>query len=73
MFCLCFYETKQIKKMRKRKTDIKSVKIFVNVFRFIDDLTVLNDGGQFRRRSKDFFPPWLKLKQKRDINAKKYF
>ena len=43
------------------------------MFWFIDDLTVLNKGVQFRRRSKGFLPPWLKLKQTRDINAGDYF
>ena len=41
------------------KNYIRRWKKFFNAFRFIDDLIILNDGGEFERSWKDIFPSEL--------------
>ena len=49
---LYYYESKWIKKIKK--TDTKRAR-FANIFRFIDDLTVLNDGAEFGRSFREIY------------------
>ena len=37
-----------------KKTDTKRAR-FANIFRFIDDLTVLNDGAEFGRSFREIY------------------
>ena len=50
----------QVSKKDRHKNRIK----FVNIFRFIDNLIVLNDSGNFERSFREIFPPELELKDK---------
>ena len=54
---LCYYESKLIK---KKKNSIRRARKFANSFRFIDDLTVLHDGGESFR---EIYPIELKLQK----------
>ena len=40
-----YYENKWVSKVKK--VDLNKASGFVSVFRFTDDLTALNDGGEF--------------------------
>ena len=42
----------------------KNARIFANVSSFIDDLTAINDGGEFERSSKQIYPPEPELKRR---------
>ena len=54
---LYYYESKLIK---KKKKSIRRARKFPNYFRFIDDLTVLHDGGESFR---EIYPIELKLQK----------
>ena len=41
---LCYYESRWIRQLRK--SDIRYAKGFANIFRFIDDLTAINERGR---------------------------
>ena len=41
---------------------------FINVFRYIDDLIAINDGGFFNRVFKDIYPPELVLEKENDAD-----
>ena len=57
---LYFYESRWIKKLMKR--DLGRARRFGNVYRFIDDLTALNDNGEFEKCFRKIYPPELELK-----------
>ena len=59
--------------MKKIKTDIRRARGFANILRFINDLTVLNDGGEFERNFREIYHPELKLKKENDINRRFLF
>ena len=46
----------------------KKARRFANTFRSIDDLTVLNSGGELERSFRKIYPSELQLKKKSDIN-----
>ena len=48
---LFYYDSKWIKKVKK-KNDIRQARRFDHVFRYIDDITTLNDGREFERSYK---------------------
>ena len=51
--CFHYYESKQLKKIKK-----------TNYFKFIDDLTVLTDGGEFESKNfREIYSPELELKK----------
>ena len=52
---LSHYESEWMKKEKKSK--IGRGKRFSNVFRLIDDLNVLNDGGKVERSTNKIHPP----------------
>ena len=52
-------------KENKKTTDIRRAWRFENTFRFIDNLTVLNDGGEFERSYNKIDPPELQRKKKK--------
>ena len=58
---LYFYESKWLKDMKK--VDLTKARRFGNTFRFIDDLTAINDGGEFERCFPNIYPPELELKK----------
>ena len=49
--------------MQVKKTDLPRARRLANVFRFIDDLIAINDGGEFERSFKEIYPPELELKR----------
>ena len=68
---LYHFESKWIKKIKK--TDIGRARRFANTFRFIDDLTALNDGGEFEKSFKEIYPPELELKKENVTNTERSF
>ena len=48
---LFYYDSKWIKKVKKKK-DIRQARRSDHVFRYIDDITTLNDGRDFERSYK---------------------
>ena len=58
---LYFYESKWLKELKR--IDLSRARRFGNTFRFIDDLTAINDGGEFERCFRDIYPSELKLKK----------
>ena len=56
---LFFYESKWLDKMKKSNNVL--ARKFGQVFRYIDDLLALNDGGFFELYHKDIYPPELTL------------
>ena len=58
---LYHYEDKWIRKLKK--SDLIRARKFANTFRFIDDLTTLNDWGEFEQHFREIYPPELELKK----------
>ena len=65
---LHYYESRWIHQLRV--SDIKRARRFVNVFWFIDDLTAINDGGEFERMSKDIYSQKGEYRLFRDLEIK---
>ena len=62
---LYFYESKWMDSLKKK--DLIRARKFCNMFRFIDDLSAINDGGDFDNIYKDIYPAELEL-GKENIN-----
>ena len=58
-FFLYFYERDWI--LNLKKTDLRMARKLSNVFRFIDDLNILNDCGEFERFIPEIYPKELVL------------
>ena len=58
---LYHYESSFLKELKK--TDLSRARRFGNVFRFIDDLSAINDGGEFERCYLNIYPVELELKK----------
>ena len=58
---LFYYECQWMKNLWKN--DIGRGKKFANTFRFIDDLIVVNDNGEFERSWKEIYPEELVLEK----------
>ena len=58
---LYYYESKYLKQLKK--ISLGRARKFGNVFRFIDDLSAINDGGEFEKGFKDIYPEELELKR----------
>ena len=56
---LYFYEKKWITELKKR--DLLKARKLGNIFRFIDDLSSINDNGEFERSYKEIYPEELEL------------
>ena len=63
---LYHYKNKWIKK--KKKNDITQARRIANAFMFIDDLTKLNDGAEFKQSFKQVFPLELLLEEQNISN-----
>ena len=61
---LSHYEAKWIKTLSR--TDYARAKRVFNVFRFIDDLVILNDQGEFSRSFLEIYPEQLVLNKEND-------
>ena len=64
---LFFFESEWLNKIKKYD-NIKARK-FGNIFRFIDDLIALNDGGEFEKCLHEIYPPELHLKKENRDNT----
>ena len=69
---LYYYESKWIEKYIK-KTDIRRARRFVNTFRSIHDLKVLNDRGEFEKKIKEIDPPELELNMENYVKRRFFF
>ena len=56
---LYFYERKWILDLKKK--DLAKARKFGSVFRFIDDLNVMNDDGIFEKHYREIYPPEMEL------------
>ena len=68
---LCYNDRKWIKKIKA--AEIRRSKKFANCFRFIDDLRVLNDCGQFERIFREVHPLELELNKESVIKIDSSF
>lgn len=69
-FCVSLLLVNVAKWIRKiKKTDIRRAKRFSNTFRFINDLKVLNDDGDFERSFRKIYSPELELQKESDLWA----
>ena len=58
---LCFYESRWLKSIKN--TNYEVARKFGNVFKFIDDLIVINDGNQLENHYKEIYSLELILKK----------
>lgn len=71
--CFCgFYVSLLLVKVAKwirkiKKTDIRRARRFSNTFRFVNDLKVLSDDGDFERSFKKINSPELELQKESDL------
>ena len=56
---LYYYENKWARELKK--SNLYKARKLTNIFRFIDDLIAINDGGEFERNFKEIYPPELEL------------
>ena len=56
---LYFYESKWINELKKN--DLIKARKLCNIFRFIDDLNSINDGGEFESNFSKIYPEELQL------------
>ena len=68
---LYMYESSWIKKIKKE--DPILARKFGNTFRFIDDLTSINDGNEFEAHHKEIYPEELELKKENALNTETNF
>lgn len=59
---MSFSMSKWINKLKN--SDIRRVRRFANIFRFVDDLKVLNDDWECERSFKEIYPLELELQKK---------
>ena len=64
---LYHYESKFL--LNLKKIDLPRARRFGNVFRYIDDLNAINDGGEFENCHKEIYPPELELKKENEGNS----
>jgi len=55
------------------KTDLMKARKFSNLFRFIDDLNAINDGGLFENNFKNIYPEELELGKENSDNLEASF
>lgn len=58
---LYYYENKFVRECKS--SDKSKVRFFNNSFRFIDDLSIFNDNGEFEKNIKNIYPKELELKK----------
>ena len=68
---LHYYESKWMKELMKK--DLMQARKFSNLFRFIDDLSAINDGGLFENNFKDIYPEELELGKENTSNNEASF
>ena len=65
------FESKWLNKTKKENNII--ARKLGKVYRFIDDLLSINDGGEFEKNFSQIYPPELELKKENTINTKTSF
>jgi hypothetical protein len=65
------YESSYLEVLKKQNKP--KARRFGNVFRFIDDLCAINDGGEFEKSYRDIYPPELELKKENEGTCKASF
>ena len=68
---LCFFESRWLKSIKN--TNYGVGKIFGNIFRFIGDLIVINDGNEFENHYNDTYPSELILKKENTSHTETAF
>ena len=68
---LYFYENQYMRNLEK--TDNRKARCFGNVFRYIDDLDAMNDGGLFEEFCSEIYPHELELKKENNENTQATF
>ena len=68
---LYYYERKWMLKLKQK--DIHRARKYGNVFRFIDDLNAMNDGGEFALNFHSIYPPELELTRENKSNDRASF
>ena len=69
---LYFYESKWMNELKKN--DLIKARKFCNIFRFIDDLNSINDGGEFENSYSNIYPEELLLgKENTDKHGASFF
>ena len=65
------YESRWLNKTKKENNVL--ARKFGRVFRYIDDLLAINDGGEFEKHYSDIYPKELELKKENIVNTKTSF
>ena len=65
------YESRWLTKMKKENNVL--ARKFGRVFRYIDDLLAINDGGEFERHYSEIYPSELELKKENVVNTETNF
>ena len=65
------YESKWLYKMKKENNVL--ARKFGRIFRYIDDLLAINDGGEFEKHYSEIYPSELELKKENVINTETSF
>ena len=65
---LYFYESKWMKEFKKN--DLIKARNICNIFRFIDDLNSINDGGEFESNYSNIYPEELQLDKENTVNMR---
>ena len=68
---LYYYEKKWITDLQKR--DLIAARKLANIFRFIDDLSAINDNGEFEKNCRDIYPEELELGKENQSNTEATF
>ena len=70
LFLYC-YESTWLNKMKKGNSLL--ARKFGSVFRYIDDLLAINDGGEFEKHYPEIYPSELELKKENVVNTETNF
>ena len=65
------YESRWLNKMKKENNVL--ARKFGGMFRYIDDLLAVNDGGEFEKHCSEIYPEELELKKENIVNTKTSF
>lgn len=58
---------------KAKQKDLIKARKFWNMFRFIDDLAAIDNGGEFEKVYRETYPPELELKRENISKNEAYF
>ena len=61
---LFYFEDKWVRNVQR--SDLSRARKFTTIFRFIDDILTVNDGGEFARSLEEIYPPELELNKENE-------